>query len=175
MELNPFLLTHGSISSPAGRKTQICSLAWKVHSLCPGTYAQNSQYSCDKVSDLVLNFFRQRQKLDQKSCFLGRFWPLSNHFENCISKESVNYHHILRDESCIKSLKRAKWERMALSSALVGLETKMLTGVEIKTEKYNLQHPRKSICKDHSVSDTEALPVLEQQQSEGAEHRHLGG
>lgn len=64
---------------------------------------------------------------------------------------------------------------MALSSALVGLETKMLTGVEIKTEKYNLQHARKSIFKDHSVSDTEALPVLEQQQREGAEHRHLGG
>ena len=58
---------------------------------------------------------------------------------------------------------------MALSSALVGLGTKMLTGVEIKTQKYNLQPLWKFMVKDHSVSDIEALTVLEQQQSECVE------
>jgi len=46
---------------------------------------------------------------------------------------------------------------MALSSALVGLGTKMLTDVEIKTQKYRLQHPWKSMVKHHGVSDLQHL------------------
>lgn len=46
------------------------------------------------------------------------------------------------------------------------LKIKMFTGVEIHIQIYNCQGTGKFMAKDHSVSDIEALAVLEQKQGD---------